>query len=72
MGPFTAANTDYVGVLRALGEKTPDQREPRSDFGAGGSARAAAFALARAGTMVGICARRENAAKELARAVAEK
>jgi len=38
-------------------------------FGAGGSARAAAFALSRAGAIVGICARREKAAKELARAV---
>jgi shikimate 5-dehydrogenase len=38
-------------------------------FGAGGSARAAAFALARAGAIVNICARRESASKELARAV---
>jgi shikimate 5-dehydrogenase len=38
-------------------------------FGAGGSARAAAFALARAGALVGVCARREAVAKELARAV---
>jgi shikimate 5-dehydrogenase len=38
-------------------------------FGAGGSARAAAFALARAGASVAICARREKAGKELARSV---
>jgi shikimate 5-dehydrogenase len=38
-------------------------------FGAGGSARAAAFALARAGAVVAICARRERAARELAGAV---
>ena len=37
-------------------------------FGAGGAARAAAFALARAGATVSICARRERAAKQLARA----
>ena len=37
-------------------------------FGAGGSARAAAFALAHAGAEVLICARRESAARELARA----
>jgi shikimate 5-dehydrogenase len=38
-------------------------------FGAGGSARAAAFALTRAGAVVGICARREKAAEALARAI---
>jgi shikimate 5-dehydrogenase len=38
-------------------------------FGAGGSARAAAFALARVGASVAICARRERVARELARAV---
>jgi shikimate 5-dehydrogenase len=38
-------------------------------FGAGGVARAAAFALAKAGAHVGICARREKAARELAKAV---
>src|SRR5690242_17338039 len=38
-------------------------------FGAGGSARAAAFALERAGAQVFICARRETAARQLARAV---
>jgi shikimate 5-dehydrogenase len=37
-------------------------------FGAGGSARAAAFALTNAGAEVLICARREAAARELARA----
>jgi shikimate 5-dehydrogenase len=37
-------------------------------FGAGGSARAAAFALAEAGAEVLICARRESAARDLARA----
>jgi shikimate 5-dehydrogenase len=38
-------------------------------FGAGGAARAAAFALGHAGAHVAICARREIAARELARAV---
>lgn len=38
-------------------------------FGAGGAARAAAFAVAKGGAEVLVCARRENAAKELARAV---
>lgn len=38
-------------------------------FGAGGAARSAAFALARAGAHVAICARREQMGKSLARAV---
>jgi shikimate 5-dehydrogenase len=38
-------------------------------LGAGGSARAAAFALSRAGAAVHICARRQSAARELARAI---
>src|SRR6266700_1254679 len=37
-------------------------------FGAGGAARVAAFALAKAGALVGICDRREKAARELAKA----
>ena len=37
-------------------------------FGAGGAARAAAFALAQAGSVVCICARRPKRARELARA----
>ncbi len=69
-GSLYGCNTDYVGVLRAL-EKRLRLRESRVlIIGAGGSARAAAFALARAGAAVGICSRREKAAKELARAVA--
>jgi 3-dehydroquinate dehydratase / shikimate dehydrogenase len=68
-GSLHGSNTDYVGVLRSLEKKL---RLPKSRvliFGAGGSARAAAFALARAGASVGVCARRERAASELARAV---
>jgi len=37
-------------------------------LGAGGSARAAVFALARAGAAVGVCARRNTAARAVARA----
>ena len=62
-------NTDYVGVLRAMESKLKISGSRVLIFGAGGSARAAAFALAKAGAKVGICARREKAAKELARAV---
>jgi 3-dehydroquinate dehydratase / shikimate dehydrogenase len=67
-GSLYGCNTDYVGVLRALEKKL---RLPKSRvliLGAGGSARAAAFALTRAGAAVGICARRNNAARALARA----
>jgi 3-dehydroquinate dehydratase/shikimate dehydrogenase len=68
-GSLYGCNTDYVGVLRALQRKMRIADSRVLILGAGGSARAAAFALARAGAQVSICARRENAAKELARAV---
>jgi 3-dehydroquinate dehydratase/shikimate dehydrogenase len=61
-------NTDYVGVLHALGKKLRPGKSRVLVLGAGGSARAAAFALTRAGAVVGICARRSAAARELARA----
>ncbi|HKW64310.1 MAG TPA: shikimate dehydrogenase [Candidatus Acidoferrum sp.] len=67
-GSLYGCNTDYVGVLRALQEKLTIRGSRVLIFGAGGSARAAAFALARAGAQVCICARRESAAKQLARA----
>jgi 3-dehydroquinate dehydratase/shikimate dehydrogenase len=68
-GSLYGCNTDYVGVLRALQDKLSIKGSRVLILGAGGSARAAAFALARAGANVGICARREKAAKELAQAV---
>jgi 3-dehydroquinate dehydratase/shikimate dehydrogenase len=68
-GSLYGCNTDYVGVLKALQKKLPIPGSRALIFGAGGAARAAAFALARAGAAIGICARREKAAKELARAV---
>ena len=68
-GSLYGCNTDYVGVLRALAKKLRIKGSRALILGAGGSARAAAFALSRAGAIVGICARREKAAKELARAV---
>lgn len=68
-GSLYGCNTDYVGVLRALQKKLQLKSSRVLIFGAGGSARAAAFALSRAGATIVICARRENAAKELARAV---
>jgi 3-dehydroquinate dehydratase / shikimate dehydrogenase len=68
-GSLRGCNTDYVGVLRSLEKKLDLAKSRVLIFGAGGSARAAAFALARAGAGVGVCARHENAARELARAV---
>ena len=68
-GLLYGCNTDYVGVLRALQRKLPLAGSRVLIFGAGGSARAAAFALARADAIVCICARNERAANELARAV---
>jgi len=68
-GKLAGSNTDYVGVLRALEGRLQLKGSRMVIFGAGGAARAAAFAVAKAGAEVLVCARRETAAKELARAV---
>jgi 3-dehydroquinate dehydratase/shikimate dehydrogenase len=68
-GSLHGSNTDYVGVLRALEAKIRLRGSRVLVFGAGGAARSAAFALARAGAQVAICARREQIGKNLARAV---
>ena len=68
-GSLYGCNTDYVGVLSSLEKKLTLPKSQVLILGAGGSARAAAFALSRAGASVSICARREPAARELARAV---
>jgi 3-dehydroquinate dehydratase/shikimate dehydrogenase len=68
-GSLHGSNTDCLGVLRALEKKVQLKGSRVLIFGAGGSARAAAFGLSRAGAAVAICARREAAARELARAV---
>jgi len=67
-GSLYGCNTDYVGVLQALGKKLRLAKSRVLVLGAGGSARAAVFAMVRAGAAVGICARRNAAASELARA----
>ena len=67
-GALYGCNTDYVGVLRALERKLKLRDSRVLIFGAGGSARAAAFALVRSGSQVFVCARRESAAREIARA----
>ena len=68
-GRLYGYNTDYVGVLRALERRIPLRGSRTLIFGAGGSARAVAFALAESGASVCICARRAKAAQALARAV---
>lgn len=67
-GKLRGSNTDYLGVLQAFEGKLNLANSRVMIFGAGGSARGAAFALANAGAEVLICARRESAARELARA----
>jgi 3-dehydroquinate dehydratase/shikimate dehydrogenase len=66
-GSLLGCNTDYLGVLRALEKKLRIKGSRILILGAGGAARAAAFALVRSGAAVAICARRERAARELAR-----
>ena len=68
-GKLFGYNTDYVGVLRALESRVALAGSSVLILGAGGAARAVAFALARAGATVRVCARRPAKAKELARAV---
>jgi 3-dehydroquinate dehydratase/shikimate dehydrogenase len=65
-GKLRGSNTDYLGVLRAFDGKLRLRDSRVLIFGAGGSARAAAFALVDAGAEVLICARRESAAREMA------
>jgi len=68
-GKLAGSNTDYVGVLQALERQMVLKGKRVVIVGAGGAARAAAFALAKAGAEVLVAARREKAARELARAV---
>jgi 3-dehydroquinate dehydratase/shikimate dehydrogenase len=68
-GTLHGSNTDYLGVLRALENRIVLKDSRVLIFGAGGAARAAAFAVAKAGAQVFVCARREKAARGLARAV---
>ncbi len=68
-GSLYGSNTDYLGVLRALEKKMSLRGKRVLIFGAGGVARAAAFAVATAGAEALVCARRETAARTLAKAV---
>ncbi len=68
-GRLYGYNTDYVGVLRSLERRMRLAGSRVLLFGAGGAARAAAFALAQAGSIVCLCARRPERARALAGAV---
>jgi 3-dehydroquinate dehydratase / shikimate dehydrogenase len=67
-GRLYGYNTDYVGVLRSLEQRLRLAGSRVLLLGAGGAARAAAFALAQAGSIVCVCARRPERARALARA----
>ena len=67
-GKLYGYNTDYVGVLRTLERRIPLHGSRVLIVGAGGAARAVAFALAEAGGAPCVCARRPDRAKALARA----
>jgi len=58
-------NTDYVGVLRSIKRRMPIAGSRVLILGAGGAARAVAFALAKGGASVSICARRAERAREV-------
>ncbi|MFZ0640999.1 MAG: shikimate dehydrogenase [Candidatus Acidiferrales bacterium] len=68
-GKLFGYNTDSIGVLRALEGRLPPRGSRILILGAGGVARAAAFALAGAGASVAICSRRPERARQLAKAV---
>ena len=67
-GRLYGYNTDYVGVLRSLESRMRLVGSRILLVGAGGAARAAAFALAHSGAVVCITARRPERARALARA----
>ncbi len=68
-GKLHGMNTDYVGVLRALERRMPFRGSRVLIVGAGGAARAVAYALAQAGSSVCVTTRRPKQAEALARAV---
>ena len=68
-GRLYGYNTDYVGVLTTLEKRILLRGSRVLIVGAGGAARAVAFALAQAGSAVCVYARRQERAKSLAKAV---
>jgi 3-dehydroquinate dehydratase / shikimate dehydrogenase len=68
-GRLYGYNTDYTGVLQSIEQHMPLAGSRVVLIGAGGSARAAAFALARRQAKVFVWARRQEQAAALAQAV---
>lgn len=68
-GKLYGYNTDYIGVLEALKSRVRLHGSRVLIVGAGGAARAVAFALAQAGAAVCISARRQKKAQAIANAV---
>jgi 3-dehydroquinate dehydratase / shikimate dehydrogenase len=68
-GKLCGYNTDYVGVLQTLEKRMKLAGARVLIVGAGGVARAVAFALTQAGAAVSICARRQKKARVIAEAV---
>jgi 3-dehydroquinate dehydratase / shikimate dehydrogenase len=68
-GKLYGYNTDYIGVLSALDRRMRLKGSRVLIVGAGGAARAVAFALAQAGASVWITARRHRRAGSLAKSV---
>jgi 3-dehydroquinate dehydratase/shikimate dehydrogenase len=68
-GRLYGYNTDYAGVMRSLESRMKLAGSRVLLYGAGGAARAAAFALAQAGAIVCLTARHGARARALARAV---
>ena len=56
-GKLTGSNTDWLGAMRALEEKTELTGEAVVLLGAGGSARAVGFGLLERGASVVLCSR---------------
>ena len=68
-GKLYGYNTDYVGVLRTLQRYVRLEGSRVLLVGAGGAARAVAFALATAGAFISVTSRRPAAARALAKEV---
>lgn len=68
-GKLRGYNTDYVGVLRTVETRIPLRGSRVLIVGAGGAARAVAYALAQSGSSVCVTARRPQQAESLARSV---
>ncbi len=68
-GRWIGTNTDVDGFLAPLKRRTAVRGLKATVLGAGGAARAVAFALAREGASVSVAARRDQAARDLATAL---